>query len=159
MNAGPRKRSDWTEEESFYRTGHFFPNQPICHPLGRYAADYFSQKVGPTCTKYKSKHKTLTPGMYPFFCLDCGMCVGFVVLADAESPKIVFQVLRTRWRRPPKRFVYDNVCHEHTYSLNREPGWAAQVHWLIDWLHSTTKIAARPTQLLGIQLYTIQTLS
>lgn len=122
-------------EEQFLRTGHFFPNQPIHRPLPPYAADSFSQKVGPACTKYMNKHANLTPGLYPIFCIHCAMCLGFVVLANAESPSVVFRVLFTRWRRL-KRFIYDNVCNLMAYALNREAIWAGGIHWLIDRLHA-----------------------
>jgi hypothetical protein len=139
-----------SEDERFIRTGHFFPNQPIFWQLPPYAADAFSQKVGPTCTKYKSQHKNLTPGLFPFFCISCAMCVGFVVLPSAESPKLVFQTLFTRfWRL--KRFIYDNVCHLFSYALNREPKWAGGIHWLIDRLHTVNHKDCSPA--FGINRY------
>ncbi|GAQ79418.1 hypothetical protein KFL_000300160 [Klebsormidium nitens] len=149
---GGRTPKDWSDEEAFLRTGHYFPNQPIWRPLQRYAADYFSQKVGPTCTKFKGKHKNVTPGMYPFFCTGCSKCVGFVVLSAAESPRVVFEVLFCRWRRL-KMFIYDNVCHLHTYALNREASWAASVQWLIDWMHTVNHKECSPAY--GIARYSI----
>ena len=57
------------------------------------------------------------------------------MLTEAESPVVVMHALRTRWRRPPRRIVYDNNCNAHHQTLNREPEWFQPTEWYIDEPH------------------------
>lgn len=56
-------------------------------------------------------------------------------MRNAESPRTLFEVLFTRWKRAPKLVAYDNGCHYHAFSLNREPEWAKDTLVGIDALH------------------------
>jgi hypothetical protein len=69
-------------------------------------------------------------------CLDCGQCLGFNMMPDAESPRTLFEVLFTRWQpSAPSVIVYDNSCHGHVYCLNREPEWCKDSVFAIDKVH------------------------
>ena len=57
------------------------------------------------------------------------------LLTNAESVGLVVNAIRTRWRVPPKRVVYDNSCNAHDWALNRDPAWFAFVEWYIDNMH------------------------
>lgn len=125
----------WIDEEAYFRTGQYLPNNPVRKRLRRYIADLRSQRAGSTCTKYQYRHRGLTPRVIIFFCLKCGKCIGFVVMRNAESPRVPFEVLFTRWSKAPKVFCYDNGCNSHVYILNREPQWAQSLKVVIDGLH------------------------
>ena len=102
----------------------------------RYAADGpLHPRGGPTCTKYQYKHRRLTPGLFWIYCLECGVCIGFFVMDRAESPRTLFDVLFTRWERPPEVVVYDNSCHGQAFALNRESEWSKSMQWAVDAMH------------------------
>ena len=50
-----------------------------------------------TCNKYKHKvGKRITPGLFTFFCLQCGVCVGFELFDAVESPGRAFLTFALR---------------------------------------------------------------
>jgi hypothetical protein len=98
-------------------------------------ADYQSQQAGKLCTKYKNQTKALTPGLFVMHCMKCKSCIGFHMMPASESPRTLFEVVYTRWRRPPRLIVYDNNCHAHAYFLNREPQFVKDTTFLIDKIH------------------------
>ncbi len=101
----------------------------------RYLADFRRQRGGAHCTKYHYDSKNLTPGLFIMHCLKCSSCLGFHKMDEHESPKTLFEVLYTRWARPPRVVVYDNSCNAQVYFLNREPAWAQNILFLVDKMH------------------------
>ncbi|PNW69783.1 hypothetical protein CHLRE_20g751697v5 [Chlamydomonas reinhardtii] len=123
-------------EQEFMTSGFYYPSRPWLKHLGHYFSDRRTQITGKQrCTKYKYDSKNLSPGLFVMHCLNCGVCLGFHMLENAESPQALFEVLYTRWPQPPKVVVYDNNCHAHAYFLNREPEWVTNTLFVIDKTH------------------------
>ena len=68
-------------------------------------------------------------------CLHCGICKRFALMPQAESPKLIFQLLYCLWKKPVGALGYDNNCTEETYILNREPWFFRFTRFFIDWFH------------------------
>lgn len=47
--------------------------------------------MGFLCNKYKSKKRSLSPGLFTVYCGGCGICEFFELLPEAESPLTVFR--------------------------------------------------------------------
>ena len=77
---------------------------------------------------------SLVPGIFTIYCQH-GVCYGYEVMAQCESPKIPFQIFFTRFPQPPRVIVYDNGCKLHVYCLNREPGYFQNTLFLVDRFH------------------------
>ena len=113
----------------------FFPNHPLVRGVGKYASDLklLSQEKD-SCRKYATHHPTLTPGIFTLYCPH-GICYGFEVMRNHESPRTPFQIFFTRFLQPPKVIIYDNACKLHQYILNREPDHFKSTKFLIDRFH------------------------
>lgn len=60
------------------------------------------------------------------------------LMADAESPQTVFELLYTRFPLQPRlRLMYDNGCNAHHYLLGREPEFFKDTEVYIDSFHSS----------------------
>ena len=142
----------WGQEEAFLRTGVWIgpelgPNSPpwqstplggsgVIRPLRLYAADQNSTSdKAARCTKHKESTQRLLPGCLFGWCLDCGVSPGFTLMANAESPRTVFEWLYTRNDSPPSVIFYDNGCNAHQFCLNREPFHFASTLWYVDAFH------------------------
>lgn len=155
-----RSPETWTEEEAYLRTGvwcgaHMGESEveetddededewtptvdggsDVHRPLGEYAATERSMGTQSNCNKYKESKQRLLPGCLLGWCLDCGTCCSFSVMANAESPRTVFELLRTRWKEAPEMICYDNGCNTMQYCLNREPKWFKGTRFVIDHMH------------------------
>ena len=86
------------------------------------------------CKKKRSFHKSLTPGLFTLSCPH-GICYGFEVMENAESPNIPFTILKTRFESAPKVVIYDNACNLHAYCLNRDPCFFKATWFLVDRFH------------------------
>ncbi|XP_063427966.1 uncharacterized protein LOC134711349 isoform X2 [Mytilus trossulus] len=112
----------------------FFPTMPtLCH-RGNYRIDKKKPRMETKCTKKRSTHPTLTPGLFTVSCIH-GICYGYEIMEDAESPNIPFTVLRTRFHTAPKLIIYDNACNLHQYCLNRDPVFFQHSWFLVDRFH------------------------
>lgn len=49
------------------------------------------ERMGTLCNKYKSKQRSLSPGLFTVYCGGCGICELFELLPEAESPVTVFR--------------------------------------------------------------------
>lgn len=68
-------------------------------------------------------------------CTNCQVPVAWSLMADAESPATLFELLKTHFLEPPRRIVYDNGCNLLQYALNREPLFLLNTQICIDELH------------------------
>lgn len=89
------------------------------------------------CNKKAPRHPELLPGL---MCVCCphGLCLGYEVMAEHESPKQVMRLLVERFVDPggPRiHVVYDNACHLYEYVLNRMPSLVANTRFHTDRLH------------------------
>lgn len=62
-----------------------------------------------TCRKETVPHAHLTPGIFTVFCGVHGVCIGYSVMLESESPRTAFEILRTRFQPAPKFVIYDNA--------------------------------------------------
>jgi hypothetical protein len=68
----------------------------------------------------------------------CGLhskCIGFSVQDSQETPRTVYEIVTTRFDRPPKFIVYDNACNLSEYCLNRVPYHFRYTQFLVDAFH------------------------
>ena len=66
----------------------------------------------------------------------CKKAVMWSLMANAESPRTLFELLFTRLPEGTKpRITYDNACNTMQYMLNREPEFCRDCELYIDALH------------------------
>lgn len=87
-------------------------------------------------------------GIFTLLCRH-GICYGFHIMDQAESPRTPFALLMARFENgmmcihawklvitnactAPDIFVYDNCCHLAEYAYNREPNFFRNTLFLID---------------------------
>ncbi|XP_061191628.1 uncharacterized protein LOC133199816 [Saccostrea echinata] len=73
----------------------FFPKLEPIRQRGRYAADK-GKFNAESCRKDSTKHPTLLPGIFTVFCQH-GICYGFQIMENNESPNVPFTFIRTRF--------------------------------------------------------------
>ena len=103
-----------------------------------YDAD--KHKGGNGCRKVNKGSKTLNPGMFLAFCPH-GICIGFQVMMDRESPRVPFEMLMSRFAEKPINVIYDDACHLHLYCLKREPKRFQYTRFMTDRFHQKNHIA------------------
>ena len=116
------------------KTFDVFPTLPIQQGTGRYKADSQSEKQKDQCRKESWGHPTLSPGIFTMYCQH-GICYGFSILSDCESPKHPFEIFRQRFKVAPKIIIYVNACKLHQYCLLREPAFFKHTMFLVDIFH------------------------
>lgn len=89
------------------------------------------------CERKKPVPRSLAPGIMTMYCQH-GICLGFWLLKDFESPRHVFEVLYDRFEVPPKVVFYDRACQLHTYIQRREPAAYRDMVLRLDTLHALT---------------------
>ena len=152
--AGMRAPDQWSQEESFLRTGVWcttalYANQGLgfqksvlggshaCRALHKYHADACSYGTSSeqACTKHKEVKKHLLPGTVIGWCHDCEKCLFFAVMTNPESPRSVFDILYTMLPKAPRIVIYDNACNLMHFCLNREPQYFQRTIFLVDAMH------------------------
>lgn len=112
-----------------------FPSLPLVRRVRNYAADLKLHKEDrDSCRKFSSSHPVLTPGIFTLFCSH-GVCYGFQILKQHESPRHPFELILTRFHSMPEYIIYDNSCKLHQYVLNREPVMFQNTTFLVDRFH------------------------
>ena len=122
------------------KTFDVFPTLPIQQGTGRYKADSQSEKQKDQCRKESWGHPTLSPGIFTMYCQH-GICYGFSILSDCESPKHPFEIFRQRFKVAPKIIIYVNACKLHQYCWLREPAFFKHTMFLVDIFHWKGHIA------------------
>ncbi len=79
-------------------------------------------------------HPTVSPGIFMIYCPH-GVCYGFEVLRECESPRHPFLIFKTRFSKPPSKIIYNNGCRLHLYCLNREPVFFQDTRFFVDRFH------------------------
>ena len=113
-----------------------FPNYDVCRGLAKYAADKPREVLVTGCRKDSQKHPTLTSGLFTMFCPH-GVCLGFRIMENPESPRTAFEILMSRFKEMPSLVIYDNACKLHLYALKREPERFKNTRFMVDRLHYT----------------------
>ena len=116
-----------------------FPNHHVIRGRGNYPAKS-NQKKDSDCNKETRKKRTLSSGIFTFFCKH-SICIGFQLMRTPESPRIPFDILMRRFDKMPRIIIYDNACQLHTYVLKREPARFKGTMFLVDRLHFSNHVA------------------
>ena len=113
----------------------FFPAWPTIRSPAKYAADSTTTpRELDDCRKASYGHPSLTPGVFTVYCPH-GVCYGFEIMQQCESPKHPFTIFTCHFPVPPGAIVYDNGCKLHSYCLNREPALYKDTRFFIDRFH------------------------
>jgi hypothetical protein len=130
-----------TEFERFIRTGTWAPQHPVIRTLPPFRYDYNcemararkdknidaaqskvrvealkvldeqAKSLGTSCTKFRTSHRALTPGLFTVFCAGCGVCECLEMMDHSECPLVPFRELAHRaWR--PADFVAREVLRQ-----------------------------------------------
>jgi hypothetical protein len=156
LQEGRHSPGQWSHYESFLRTGvwcsagiaggteaGFVKTELGGSHVRRRLHDYLADRVSETsrirgahsCTKHKQSTRDLTPGLCLGWCHECRTCVFMAAMANAESPRTVFEVVYAMFEEAPGVLVYDNFCTTHQYMLNREPEFFKMTDGKVDALH------------------------
>lgn len=113
------------------KTGFFFPHFPVLRKVDSINIT----KDQSSCNKNYKKVNKLGAGVIFFYCVDHSTCIGFIILGQAESPKIITQCLLSRFKTMPQIILYDNACNLSDYILNRTPRPFENTKFYVDGFH------------------------
>lgn len=116
-----------------------FPNHPRIRLLPKYTDKVATDKEDGDCTKNKESVALFTPGVFSLLCPH-GVCLGFQKMHRYEGPSTLFEILLTRFERPPGIIIYDNACALAKYCLQREPAFFKDVQFIIDSFHQNNHV-------------------
>jgi hypothetical protein len=142
MQALPRKHHHNSDLSELWSTGCYFPGYPICRKVKEIK---IANQEAEACSKDYHDAASCAPGVVLFYCVHHEVCIGFVVLDQAESPRMVYEVLMTRFRNLPELVIYDNGCNLHEYILNRLPRMASGLQVMVDGFHFQSHVNCAPT--------------
>ncbi|KAH7877329.1 uncharacterized protein C8R40DRAFT_1040661 [Lentinula edodes] len=111
-----------------------WPKYPEIQKDGQ--ADANSERGG-ACLKYYDTYgkKRLTGGIMVCWCTH-SIAYGFHCIPESEGRNDVFSAMVTRWKRAPKRVIYDFACALGPYCMTREPEFFADTKFTIDGFHA-----------------------
>ncbi|XP_033731140.1 uncharacterized protein LOC117320740 [Pecten maximus] len=112
----------------------YFPALQRVRSRGYFKADKTCREDYDKCAKDSSRHPHLLPGIFTVFC-EHGLCYGFQIMENNESPNVPFTFIRTRFLTAPSVIIYDNACNLHAYCLNRDPLFIKDTIFAVDNLH------------------------
>jgi CxC4 like cysteine cluster associated with KDZ transposases len=127
-----RKHPRNPDLNELWSTGCYFPNFPIVRVIKEVQ---LTKKERLFCHKEQAFDAGCMPGVLLFYCVEHECCIGFVVLDGAESPRVVYEVLATRFERLPQNVIYDNGCNLSEYVLNRTPYLFRRTQIMVDGFH------------------------
>lgn len=123
--------------------GQYFPHFQL--KRGVPYSDALSIEEKGTCRKYAYNTRLHTHGVLVFMCALCKGVLGFSLMDAAEGPRQVFEILVTRWAKPPRVVFYDNACKLATYCFARDPMHFRETTFLVDHLHFKGHVRCSPT--------------
>lgn len=132
-----------------WKTGVFFPKHKICRQVHHETGS--SEKLL-QCQKHPKVSKGLGPGILIFYCAEHSQIIGFVYLDSAESPRIVYETIVTRFPIIPQVIIYDNGCNTFEYCMNRNPLLFQETQFFTDGFHHNAHRNCAPT--FDAKLYT-----
>ncbi len=108
--------------ESAVKTGTYFPSRPQVRPLPFNAdeiTDKYHEKLGPCSKGYYQKQKSYTPGALTVNC-PCAKPItfGIHVLDRDEGPKVVLDIILSRFTKLPRFIVYDFACGLYSSAIH-----------------------------------------
>lgn len=122
------------ELKEMYGTGHYFPGYPIKRFIPNVQVRAPGTKEKQCSKKYKQIGKN-TPGVVFFFCMEHEKCIGFVIQAESESPRMISEVLTTRFSVIPEVIMYDNACNLAEFCWMRYPTLFENSIFVVDAFH------------------------
>jgi hypothetical protein len=127
-----RKHAKNPDLNELWSTGCYFPNFPIVRVIKEVQ---LTRKERLFCHKEQALDAGCMPGVLLFYCVEHECCIGFVVLDGAESPRVVYEVLATRFKKLPQNVIYDNGCNLSEYVLNQTPYLFRRTQVMVDGFH------------------------
>lgn len=128
----PRKHPSQDDLSELWSTGSYFPGFPIVRRLKHVQINPNMARV---CHKEQVMDAGCMPGVLLFYCVDHQCCIGFVVLDGGESPRVVYEVIMSRFKTLPQNVIYDNGCNLSQYILNRTPWIFRRTQVFVDAFH------------------------
>jgi CxC4 like cysteine cluster associated with KDZ transposases len=128
----PRKHPTSRGLTELWSTGYYFPKFPI---VRRVKEVLLNRNERVQCHKEAAMDAGCMPGVLLFYCVEHQCCIGFVVLEGGESPRIVHEVLLTRFKTLPQNVIYDNGCNLSEYIINRTPYLFRRTQVFVDAFH------------------------
>jgi CxC4 like cysteine cluster associated with KDZ transposases len=119
--------------EELWATGCYFPGYPVVRKMQH--INLTREPQSELCSKHANPGGALAPGVVQFLCVEHKQCIGFVVLDAPESPRMVYEVLMTRFSENPCIVFYDNACNLLEYILNRDPYPLRNISFFVDGFH------------------------
>ena len=139
-NVVPSSTSPWDE---LMKTGVYMPNHPIVRQVPHILIG--GSEDNSPCTKHAKSNTHLGPGVILLWCVEHRCCIGFSVMTMAESPRTLYELLVTRFVKPPPVVIYDNGCNVAAYAMNRTPHHFRDTLFLSDGLHWPAHTNCAPT--------------
>jgi hypothetical protein len=119
--------------EELWATGCYFPGHPVTRKMSH--INLTREPQSELCSKHANPGGALAPGVVQFLCVEHKQCIGFVVLDAPESPRMVYEVLMTRFSQNSCIVLYDNACNLLEYILNRDPHPLRNMSFFVDGFH------------------------
>jgi hypothetical protein len=119
-----------------WETGTYFPGRPVIRTVKH--IPLAAKDEGVTCSKAYNEGGRCSQGVILVYCVEHSNCIGFIVQNQPESPRVVYELLLSRFRVPPKIVMYDNGCNLHEYVLNRAPVFFKDTYFLVDGFHANS---------------------
>lgn len=93
--------------------------------------------------------------MQVVWCAICQGAAAWSLMADAESPATMFELMYLGLPDVESDTIYDNGCALLSYMLNRDPAWASNKRVFIDALHAKGHVACASSLDTGAAPYFI----
>lgn len=130
-----------------WNTGSYFPGRRICNKMKEV---HITKESMNRCNKIAKKRGTMGPGVLWFFCGTHEKAIGFIILYNAESCKIVTETLIAWFQRAPKIVIYDNACNLEEYISNRYSKHFKDTTFYVDAFHYKSHVNCAPTYDSGL---------
>jgi hypothetical protein len=120
-----------------WETGSYFPGRPIVRKMKNIRLrGEENERVA--CSKSYNEGGRCSQGVILVYCVEHSNCIGFIVQNEPESPRVIYEMLGSRFRVMPKIVMYDNGCNLHEYVLNRAPKLFKDTYFLVDGFHANS---------------------
>jgi hypothetical protein len=70
--------------------------------------------------------------------------LGFALLQSAECPRLVLQLLLSRFPQAPRLIIYDNACNLHKLCMKIAPTFFQNTIFVVDRLHEPGHVSCSP---------------
>jgi hypothetical protein len=130
--------------EELWGTGCYFPGRPVIRTV-KHVRLRHAEKPSRMCTKLSKEAGSCGPGVVLVYCVVHSNCIGFMIQEHSESPRMIFEMLVSRFRTQPKSIIYDNGCNLSEYVLNRAPRLFKDTKFFVDGFHFASHTNCSPS--------------